>query len=135
MADSNLVAQRPSGILIVDDDDIVLVGLRATLERDGYDVVVARSGYAAVDALSSRRFELVITDLMMPGLSGIGVLEQVRKVSPGTRVVVLSGYPRRSAADEALRRGADEFLLKPIDYAQLRETVHAQMGVVPGAAE
>ncbi len=135
MAVSPSLAHRPSGILIVDDDDIVLVGLCAMLERDGYDVVVARSGYAAVDALSNRRFELVITDLMMPGLSGIDVLEQVHRVAPGTRVVVLSGYPRRSVADEALRRGADEFLLKPIDYAQLRETVHAQMCGASGAAK
>jgi len=128
-------AQQPRGILVVDDDHIVLVGLRTTLERDGYDVVVARNGYEAVDALSRRRFGLVITDLMMPGLSGIGVLERVRSVSPATRVVVLSGYPRRSAANEALRKGADEFLLKPIDYARLRETVHEQMVGVGGTVK
>ncbi len=135
MATSPHAAQPSRGILIVDDDDMVLVGLRATLDRDGYDVVVARSGYAAVDALSRRSFALVITDLMMPGLSGIGVLEEALRLSPETRVVVLSGYPTRSAADEALRKGADEFLLKPIDYAQLRETVSAQMGRVAGAVK
>ena len=51
---------------------------------------------------------------------------------PEVRVVVLSGYPTRSAADEALRKGADEFLLKPVDYARLRKTVSAQLGRVPG---
>jgi DNA-binding NtrC family response regulator len=127
MANSLRPSQRPRSILIVDDDDIVLVGLRATLKRDGYDVVVARSGYAAVDALARQHFGLVITDLMMPGLSGIGVLEEALRLSPETRVVVLSGYPRRSAADEALRKGAAAFLLKPIDHARLRETVDAQM--------
>lgn len=115
-------------ILLVDDDEIVLQGLMSALERDGFEVVRAENGYEAVDALARSRFALVITDLKMPGLSGIGVLERARRVSPETRVVVLSGFPSRDAADEALRKGADEFLVKPVDYARLRETVDLQLG-------
>ena len=102
-------------ILVVDDDEMVLQGLSASLERDGYRVSVQRSGDAAVQRLSRDRFDLVITDVMMPGLSGIGVLERVRAMSPDTNVVVLSGYPRRDLAEEAMRKGADEFLVKPVN--------------------
>ena len=130
-------AEPPRGndakILVVDDDEIVLEGLCATLERDGYDVAVARSGYAAVGELGRNRFGLVITDLMMPGLSGIGVLERVRQLAPQTPVVVLSGYPRRNLADEALRKGANEFLVKPVDYIRLRQTVRSLLGASTGS--
>jgi DNA-binding NtrC family response regulator len=112
-------------ILVVDDDAIVLAGLRATLEREGYDVEVSRSGYAAIDALSPGRFALVITDVMMPGLSGLELLERVRELAPETHVVVLSGYPRRELADDALEKGAAEFLVKPVDSERLRTTVRA----------
>ena len=119
-------------ILVVDDDEIVLAGLCATLEGDGYEVATAPSGYAAVAELSRDRFDLVITDLMMPGLSGIGLLERVRAEWPETPVIVLSGYPRRNLADEALRKGADEFLVKPVDYGQLRKSVRALLGSAGG---
>jgi DNA-binding NtrC family response regulator len=135
MATSPTAVQPPPSILIVDDDEMVLVGLSETLAREGYEVVIARGGYAAVDALSRHSFALVITDLMMPGLSGIGVLEETHRLSPETRVVVLSGYPTRAAADEALRKGADEFLLKPIGNALLRKTVSTQLGRVEGAVK
>jgi DNA-binding NtrC family response regulator len=110
-------------ILVVDDDAIVLEGLRVALARDGFEVVLAKSGYAAIDALSKEHFDLVLTDLKMPGLSGIRVLECSRELSPETPVVVLSGYAKREAADEALAKGAREFLVKPVDHARLRETV------------
>jgi len=127
--DAPLEANR---ILIVDDDDIVLAGLSATLENAGFETVSCRSGYDAIDELSRSHFPVVITDLMMPGLSGIGVLERVRELSPTTRVVVLSGYPRRGVADEALRKGARHFLVKPVDHERLRHTVQSLMGVSGG---
>ena len=122
---SNSGAERLR-VLVVDDDEIVLAGLSATLESDGFDVVSSRSGYDAVDVLArGTSFALVITDLMMPGLSGIGVLERVRAVAPETPVVVLSGFPKRGLADEAIRKGADEFLVKPVDYNRLRRTLRS----------
>ena len=121
-------------ILVVDDDEIVLAGLRATLGREGYGVEVSRSGYAAIDALSSGRFALVITDVMMPGLSGLELLERVRELAPETHIVVLSGYPRRELADEALKKGAAEFLVKPVVSERLRRTVRALLTGEGGCA-
>jgi DNA-binding response OmpR family regulator len=81
MATSPTAVQPPPSILIVDDDEMVLVGLSETLAREGYEVVIARGGYAAVDALSRHSFALVITDLMMPGLSGIGTGSRPKRAS------------------------------------------------------
>jgi len=122
------LSTEPTRVLLVDDDEMVLAGLSATLESDGFQVVASPSGYAALDELSRGRFALVITDLMMPGLSGIAVLERVRVVAPETPVVVLSGYPRRSLAEEALSKGAGEFLIKPVDYTVLRKTMRSLLG-------
>lgn len=120
---------KPS-ILLVDDDEMVLAGLDATLRHDGYHVVTVRSGYAALEALQhGAGFDLVITDLKMPGLSGIEVLECVGELSPATRVVVISGFPQRDLAEEALRKGAREFLLKPVDHARLRTVVQTHLAI------
>lgn len=125
--------QPNARILVVDDDEIVAAGLLAALRRDGYDVLVTHNGYAALDALSHEDFALVLTDLKMPGMSGIEVLQQVRRLQQRTPVVVMSGYANRQAADEALEWGADEFLVKPVDYVRLRDTLrmHIAQAVLP----
>lgn len=114
-------------ILLVDDDEIVMAGLLATLSREGYELVVARNGYAALDELEREPFQLLITDLKMPGLSGIGLLERARRHFPKTPVIMISGFPSRNAADEALCKGAARFLVKPVDSETLRETVRHQL--------
>jgi len=112
-------------VLVVDDDEMVLVGLSAGLENDGFEVTTSTSSHAALEELSRGSFALVITDMMMPGPSGIAVLERVQATTPRTPVVVLSGFPLRSLAQEALRKGAKEFLAKPIPYATLRKTMRS----------
>jgi DNA-binding NtrC family response regulator len=115
-------------ILVVDDDESVLAGLVATLERDGHAVAVAQTGDAAFEALARTTFDLVITDLKMPGVSGLEVVDRVCKTHAAAKVVVISGYPTRTAAEEAMRRGADDFLLKPVHSSRLLQTVAQQLG-------
>jgi len=121
---------EPATLLVADDDPGLRESLERTLTREGYRVLLAPDGNAALERLRGGGIDLVLTDLKMPGLSGLAVLECVRHTSPGTRVVVLSGFASRVAAEEALSKGADAFLLKPVDYVRLREAVNAQLEAV-----
>jgi len=110
---------------VVDDDEIVLSALAATLEWVGYEVKTARNGHEAAQALRRREYAVLITDVKMPGLSGIQLLERVRSQTPRTRVLVVSGYPSREIEEEASAKGAALFLAKPVDTTRLRECVDA----------
>lgn len=112
-------------VLVVDDDEIVLSALAATLEWVGYEVKTARNGHEAAQALRRREYAVLITDVKMPGLSGIQLLERVRSQTPRTRVLVVSGYPSREIEEEASAKGAALFLAKPVDTTRLRECVDA----------
>lgn len=118
MADSGALP-----ILIVEDDEIVAMGLSAALGRDGFSTVVSGNGREALAVLARDHFALVLTDLRMPGVCGLEVLAAAQRRRPAPPVVVMSGFPSRDAADEARRRGAAVFLVKPVDYPRLRGVV------------
>jgi DNA-binding NarL/FixJ family response regulator len=106
-------------ILLVDDEPLILTGLRLNLEKEGYQVTPADGGKKALSALRSRRFDVVITDLMMNFVDGIEVLRTVKQKSPETVVIILTGYGNLSSAINALRFEADDYLLKPCDHQKL----------------
>jgi len=108
-------------ILLVDDEQLILDSLARELTSapHDFDVAVASSGEEALAKLHERFWHLVITDLLMPGIDGLQVLQEVKRASPQTMVIILTGYADMEAAIDALRLGADDFLQKPCDTEEL----------------
>lgn len=100
-------------ILIVDDEILVRNFLAETLRRKGFDVATAENGTKAVNQLKETTFDLVITDMKMPDLTGIDVLKKVKELSPATVVVIITAFGSIENAVEAMRLGAFNYLIKP----------------------
>src|SRR5262249_50533246 len=107
-------------ILVVDDETNVLTTVQAILQQEGYEVDAAPGGAQALAAIQSRHYDLVLTDLKMPVVDGLEVLSHVRKHSPETVTIMMTGYASLDSALEAVRLGAYEYLLKPTEVPQLK---------------
>jgi PAS domain S-box-containing protein len=106
-------------ILFVDDEDVIRKSFQRELQVEGFAVTVAAGGAEAIGALEKDAYDLVITDLMMPGIDGFGVLKAAKKLAPLTSVIILTGYGDMTSAIDALRLGADDFTLKPCEVEEL----------------
>jgi putative nucleotidyltransferase with HDIG domain len=111
-----------SRILIVDDEEDINEIL-SDLLSDKYDCVSANSAEEALDHLKQNTFELVISDITMPGMSGLEMIPQVKSLNPHTVVVMISGMQTVESAIEALRLGAFDYLMKPFDLRQVEAVV------------
>jgi two-component system, NtrC family, response regulator AtoC len=103
-----------ANILVVDDEPALRLLVTAILTDDGHMVTVAASGAEALQLVQHHHYQVVITDLRMPGLSGLEVLEAVRRDDPGTAVILLTAFGSVESAVEAMRQGAAHYLLKPL---------------------
>lgn len=101
-------------ILVVDDDEGVRSFLCDALGLAGHQAEPARDGREALDRLRRRAYPLVITDLRMPGLDGLGLVDRVRAEHPDTEIIVLSAHGTVDAAVAAMKRGVFDFLQKPL---------------------
>ncbi|MEM6929082.1 MAG: sigma-54 dependent transcriptional regulator [Myxococcota bacterium] len=111
--------QSGSTVLVVDDDESNRVTLERILVRESYGVVHAETGREAMQRLRGQRIDLVITDLKMPGMSGIDVLKAARKLDPDLEVVVMTAYGTVETAVEAMKEGAYDFVNKPLRRMEL----------------
>lgn len=121
-------AGRPAlRIVLVDDHAVMRDGLRSLLGRDPAVSVIgeAGDGHAAVQVCMQLRPDIVLMDLQLPSLDGIDAIATIRRRWPCTRVVVLSGMPSESRAAEALRAGAQAYVLKRSGVEQLMSALHA----------
>ena len=100
-------------ILVVDDDAVIREGLRRVLGIEGYLVETQSNGRAAMDRLQEFAFDLCITDLKMPGMSGLEVLQAVRVLQPEMPVILITGYAAVDNAVEVMKSGAADYLAKP----------------------
>jgi two-component system response regulator FlrC len=116
---------KPKGsILVVDDEPAMRLLLSSVLKDEGHDVTAAASGEEALQLIATRHFHLVLTDLKMPGISGLELLAQVTRDDPGTAVIILTAFGTVEGAVEAMRNGAVHYLLKPLaNPDELRFTV------------
>lgn len=109
-----------NAVLLVDDEQPILTSLGNYLERKGFYVKLAICGEDALAKLrSTPSIDLVITDLVMTGMNGLEVLKRVKEINYETGVFILTGHGNMSLAIEALRAGADDFILKPCDADEL----------------
>ncbi len=110
-------------ILIVDDDKNSLSGLIRLLEREGYEASGAISAYEALALLDNERFDIVITDLKLPGMGGLSLMEEIKKREERLPILVMTAYGSVENAVQAMKRGADHYLTKPLNLEELKVVV------------
>jgi two-component system cell cycle response regulator len=106
-------------ILVVDDENTVRSVLKQVLEEAGYDVAEAANGEQALAAMQQRAFDLVITDIKMPGITGLELLQKTKEMHPNTQVIIITSYASLDTSLEALRNGAYDYLFKPFEDLDL----------------
>ncbi len=117
----------PGRVLVVDDEPRACSALQGLLRQRGYEVATAGNVFQGLELLGEFRPHVVLTDLRMPGLDGLAFLDSVRAAAPGTRIIVMTGYGSVDVAVDAMKRGADDFLEKPLDSQVLWRTLHSSM--------
>ena len=126
------IMTSPSGtLLIVDDDEANRDMLSRRLERKGFEVAVAEDGSRAIELVRARPFDLVLLDVLMPGLSGLEVLRELRRGFPATELPVIMATALSESGDvvEALRLGANDYVSKPLDFPVVLARIHAQLSL------
>jgi DNA-binding NtrC family response regulator len=110
-------------ILILDDERIVCDRLRPLLEKLGFEVEAFTDSGKAVARLAEQRFDVLVTDLKMPGVGGFDVLTFAREHCRATKVIVITGFATTDTAREAMDGGAVEFIPKPFKMSRLRDLI------------
>lgn len=106
-------------ILVVDDEDIIRESLSYILKKEKYDVEEAANGRIAFDMLKETSYDLVITDIEMPEMKGIELLDEIKKMNLQTNTIVITAYGSMETAIAALRSGASDYILKPVEFDEL----------------
>src|SRR5574340_1484897 len=110
-------------ILLVDDDPVILELMREILRSGSYGVDVARNGRLAVERLQTARYDLVLTDMVMPEMQGLDLVQYVRLHHPETLIIVFTGYANYQDAVSAVKMGAFDYLTKPLGTEILRHAI------------
>jgi DNA-binding NtrC family response regulator len=110
-------------VLLVDDEEKFLEVLSQRLGARGVDAVTASSGEEALVKIKNKNFDVIILDVMMPGLGGIETLKRIKKENPELQIIMLTGKGTVDKAVEAMKEGAIEFIEKPADINQLMEKI------------
>ena len=116
-------------LLIVEDEDTLCASLQRVLQKEGYVVDIAASAEDALKILEGRTYEVIICDIILPGISGIELLQQYRQRNPGQKVVIMTAYASMDTAKQALAAGASEFVLKPLTHDELKAVVRRVLGL------
>jgi two-component system sensor histidine kinase/response regulator len=117
--DQYLIKDRSCDILVVDDNPNILATMSACLEKKGFSITKASDGRTALETIKKNYFDLVITDLNMPGANGLVVLKEAKMLNPDTIVIIASGDQDFESVVEAFHFGADGYLLKPFGVNEL----------------
>jgi DNA-binding NtrC family response regulator len=118
---------KDAKILLVDDETVFANNMSKLLNRRGYQVTAVNSGDAALQALMNGSFDVMVLDLKMPGMDGIAVLHETRKLGLVTEVLVLTGHGSIDTALEAIQLGAYDYLTKPCEIAELVSKIEAAL--------
>jgi len=110
---------EPVKVLVVDDEQVVLDGVGRHLRRDGYEVRTALNAADALALLTDEGADVLISDLMMPGMDGLQLLDRISKLAAPPPVIMITGYATMRTALQALRKGAFDYIAKPFTRAEL----------------
>jgi len=122
-----LKLSRKQRILVVDDEEMTRKNLDHVLTREGYEVMTAGGGGEALELLKKHRVEVIITDLKMENVDGMGVLASAKEKDPSIEVIMISGYATVPTAVEAMKKGSYYYLSKPFKLDEIRSTVKAAL--------
>jgi len=109
----------PVRILIADDEKAIRESLKMVLEEEGYSPDIAQDGTEALEKIKSSDFDIVISDIKMPNVDGIELMNQAAKLSPNTFFIIMTAYASVKTAIDAMRAGAFDYLIKPIEFDDL----------------
>src|SRR5215469_256722 len=123
VVDAPRAADEPLRVLVIDDERFHAEAVAESLERVGYSCVVATSGSAGARRIEQEDFDVVLTDLRMSDMDGLAILRKAKHDLPDSEVVVITGHGDVKTAVEAIKEGAANYLLKPVDLAELRAIV------------
>ena len=115
--------ERKTQVLILDDEPIVWKRLKPALEKVGYEVEAFTQSSNAMRRVQEKEFDIVVTDLKMEGIDGMAFMTEVKKRSPRTEVIVITGFATMETAKESFQKGVFDFLAKPFKRGELLEIV------------
>ncbi len=119
--------EQPIRILVVDDEVGIREGCRRVLVPQGFVVDTAENGPAGLRKLRENRYDILLLDIMMPGMSGLEMLRQVRQIDPELICIIITGYATVELAVQAIREGAQDFIAKPFTAELLLQVIHREL--------
>lgn len=111
-------------VLIIEDDEAMRSLLKDFFVEEGFDTDSVSNGRDALRVLIKKIFDLVVTDIRMPGLTGLDILPRIREIHPDVGIVVITAFGTEEVRRKALERGANAYLEKPIHFQELRDLIH-----------
>lgn len=124
------MTKMPYTALVVDDEPVVLSLIRDALEDEPLEIVTASSGEEAMEIISKQGINLLISDIRMPGMKGIELAHLARESQPEIHVIFMTGYANLGTAKDAIQQGAIDYILKPFDLAEIRQSVQKALTVI-----
>jgi DNA-binding NtrC family response regulator len=115
--------QNKKRILIIEDDDEMRSLLKDFIEEEGYEADSVEKGTYAIRKLMTDSFDLIITDIRMPGYSGLEILPELKRLQPRIPIIVITAFGSEEVYRKALSRGANAYLEKPIQFYKLKELI------------
>ena len=112
-------------LLIVDDEETLTFSLYQSFihSHNDYEVITAGTGEEALEKIKQKSFDLIVTDIFMPGISGLEVLEKVKETHPETKVIIMTAYGSEEHKENALGKGAVHYIEKPFDIKEFKKLV------------
>jgi DNA-binding NtrC family response regulator len=118
-----MMDDKKKNVLVIDDEEIVRISCQRALGPEGFNVDVASDGIEGLELLRQKAYDVVLTDLKMPNMDGMEVLEQINELMPGAKVIVITGYSTIETAVKAIKMGAYNYVEKPFTPDGLLEAV------------
>lgn len=118
---------RKANILVVDDEPSIRKVLKAILEEKGYDVETAENGKEAIRKSKTKFYNLALIDIRLPDMEGVKLLTEMKETIPKMAKIIITGYPSLRNAVEAVNKGADAYIIKPLDIDRTLDTIEEHL--------